>query len=323
MQLNKFATFHFPTWPLAALALVTASTAARAAEVGLLSSVTGDVKVMGTPGGKWSKASLMQGLSGGGSVKVEAGGSAIVVLFQGGARYQLAPGSLTTLTADAAHGVSGPAPKALAALQIRQAKLLEGSRVAGGRAASTILRGGTAHIELQGLSATSVLDAHPVFKWSAVPGAASYKVRLWNGDDEIIWQSETKSTAVTYPADAPALKPDVDYLWNVTTTTGDTLYKGEGIFKVLSDAKRAAVQDELTALGGMDDEAVTGVLRAEVYSRHELWDDAIATYQQLSDKFPDAAPLHEALATLLAGQAREDASRRERKAAQSTEIPNS
>lgn len=289
--------------------------AAQAADVGLIASVTGDVKVMDKPGAKWGKASVMQTLVDGSSIKVEPNSGAVIVLFHGGERYQLAPNSVAALTADTCRSVSGPPPKTLPALHIRQAKQLQGSRVASGRAASTVLRGGMAHIELQGLSATSILEARPVFKWSAVPDAASYKVRLWNDADEIIWQSEAQMTSLAYPADAPTLKPGMDYLWTVSTTVKDTLFKGEGIFRVLPPEKQQAVKDELAALGALDDEAISGVLRAEVFARHELWDDAVTTYQQLVEKFPNAAAIREALAALLAGQARGGESRRQQKAA--------
>ena len=297
---------------LMATLFATMTAAARAADVGLIAGATGDVKVMRAPGAKWGKASVMQTLPGGSSIQVEAGGSAIVVLFEGGARFRLAPGSVSAVTAGTVHGVSGPPPKALPALQIRQAKLLAGSRVAGGRAASTVVRGGSARIELAGLSATSIQEERPLFRWDAVPGATSYKLRLSDADDQIIWQSTAQNTSIAYPPDAVALTPEVDYLWTVTTTADNTIFKGEGIFRVLSADKRKAVQDELAALDQPKadeeayDEATLGVLRAEVFARHQLWDDAIMTYQQLAQKFPDADAIGEALSSLLTGQARTD-----------------
>jgi hypothetical protein len=296
---------------MTATAFATMSGAARAGDAGLIAGVTGDVKVMRAPGAKWSKASVMQTLPAGSSIQVAAGGSAIVVLFEGGARFRLAGGSVSSVAAAAVRGVSGPAAKALPALQIRQAKLLAGSRVAGGRAASTVVRGGSARIELQSLSATSIQQERPLFRWDAVPGAASYKLRLSDADDQIIWQTSAQNTGIAYPPDAVALTPEVDYLWTVTTTVDNTIFKGEGIFRVLSADKRKAVQDELAALDQPKDdeaydEATSGVLRAEVFARHQLWDDAIMTYQQLAQKFPDADAIGAALSSLLAGQARTD-----------------
>jgi hypothetical protein len=301
MLKRAFVKLLLPT-----LALAGGQSAAHAENVGLIASIVGDVQVTRAPGSKTGKASVMQPLPAGSSVRVGPTGRAIVILFQSGARYELGPASVTNLSDQGLRGVSGPAPKSLSALQIRQAKLLAGSRVASGRAASTILRTGPSHLQLQSLSATSVLESRPTFAWSAVKGASSYKVRLWNDEDQVIWQSEAQNTSLAYPADAVALKPEIDYLWTVTTSVGDTLFKGEGLFRVLDAQKIEAVKTEIAALEADkdSDEAVTGVLRAEVYARNELWDDAILAYQQLQAKFPDSEDIRDGLNTLLAGQSR-------------------
>jgi hypothetical protein len=295
----RSAVFGFITF-----SAVLSADVARAADVGLISSIAGDVQVARPPGSKFSKASLMQSLADGSRVKVAPNSRAVVILFQGGTRYELGPGSVTTFAPGTCRKVSGPAPKPLPALQIRQAKLLQSSRVASGRAASTTIRGGPERIELHSLSATAVQQARPVFVWGALPGATAYKVRLWDENGELVWQREALTPRLDYPTEAPSLKPNTDYLWTVTSTVDDTVFKGEGNFQVLDDEKSRAVKVELDALDFSQDDAVAGVLRAEVFARYELWDDAIAIYQQLDTKFPASEAIRNALSELLIGQGR-------------------
>lgn len=297
-MLKSFLTF-FIAFP----ALFFPVEAVRADNVGLIASLSGNVQVMRAPGAKSVKASVMQSLAPGSKISVAPGGRATVILFQDGARYELSPGSVTSVAANSCQGLSGPAPKSLAALPIRQRKLLASSQVASGRAASTTMRG-PEQIGLQSLSATSISQARPVFEWGAVQGAASYQVQLWDENNEMVWQGESSATRLVYPENAPALQAETDYQWIVTTLIGEKPLKGEGVFRILNGEKIAAANAELAALDPALDEALAGVLRAEIFARYELWDDAIATYQQLAAKFPDSQTIDEALTQLLFGQAR-------------------
>ena len=286
---------------------------AQAAAVGLIVSTKGDVKVQRPAKKDWVKASVMLSLADGSQVKVGPNSQAVVVLYGNGARYEIAPGSVAQLSATACKNIAGPAPKAMSVLPIRQAQILKDSRVAGGRAASTVLRSGTNHLELQSLSNTAVLESRPTFRWRSVEGAAAYKVKLWDENDQQIWQGESATSTLSYPADAPALKPGIEYLWAVTTNVNDTRYKGEGVFRLLADEKSKEVKNELAPLQGAENDAVTGVTRAEIYASYSLWDDAIAAYQQLAQAFPDASNIHKALANLLAEQGRAEESRQHQK----------
>lgn len=290
-------------------AALSLSKLASAAEAGLLVAVKGDVQTFRPAKNKWSKASLMESVADGGKIKVEANGEATIALFAGGARYQLAPGSVTAVAPDACKTASGPAAKILSALPMKQVKDLAQSRVATGRPGGTVIRGGPHDIELQSLADTSTLAARPVFKWRAVDGAASYKLKVWDEKDDQIWQPEIAATTATYPAGALPLKPGIDYIWRVTATVKGERFTANGIFRVLTTEQKQAVADDLATLAG--DDAATNVLRAEVFARHGLWDDAIAAYEALAAANPDAAVIHIALANLLAEQGRYSQSRAE------------
>lgn len=285
---------------------------ADAAEVGLLVAVKGDVQTFRPSKNKWSKASLMESVADGGKIKVAPGGEAVITLYKNGERRQLGPGSVTTVAADACKTASGPAAITLPALPMKQIKDLAQSRVAVGRPGGTVLRGGPLDIELLGLFNTATRDRRPVFRWRAVAGAASYKLKVWDEKDDQIWQAEAVATSATYPADAPELKPGVDYIWRVTATVKGERFSANGIFRVLTHEQRVDAADELQTLPDGDD-AVTQVLRAEFFVRRGLWDDAIAAYQSLAAAHPESAAIHSALANLLAEQGRYAQSRAEMK----------
>ncbi|HEX8551877.1 MAG TPA: DUF928 domain-containing protein [Abditibacteriaceae bacterium] len=312
---------------LVSLAALSFAAAAEAADAGVLVSVQKDVKVH-LPGGKVRRAGAMQSLPAGSRVQVGTGGRAVVVLLKDGSRYVLGSGSVSSIAADDLKSVSGPTAGRLPSLKLQQAKILQGSRVAYGRSASMVVRGED-KIELQSLAGGATLQDRPVFKWSPVPGATSYKIRLEDDNDRQILVREATTSEVAYPADAPPLKSGVEYLWRVSTVVGDNLWTQHSNFHVLSDKKRQALQAELDALKETDkpedaeEAALNSVLQAEVYAKYDLLDDAITIYEQLIAKNPDSAALHSTLATLLADQNRMESSKRsiERATKLSQEVP--
>lgn len=291
------------------------SSAARAADVGLVASVSGPVEIFRPAKDKWSKASPLQTLAANSKVRTGTQGSAVVVLFEGGKRFQIAGDSVVSVSATECQKVSGTAPKALAPLATRHLGLLKGSRIAGGKSASYVVRGGK-QMELQSLTETATLNVRPTFRWKAVPGAASYKVRLEDQDGTQIWQAETETTNIAFPAKFPELKPGGDYVWTVTTVVGNDTFKATGLFWLLPADKLKGVNEELEALKEVEDEATRQVLRAEIYARAELWDEAIASYEKLAEISPELASAHSQLAELLAAQGRKEEADRHRKLAE-------
>jgi hypothetical protein len=299
---------------LAALAALSFAAAAHAADAGVLVSVQKDVKVQ-LPGGKLRRAGAMQSLPANSRVQVGAGSRAVVVLLKDGSRYVLGAGSVASIAGDSLKTLSGPAAGRLPSLKLQQAKILQGSRVAYGRSASMVVRG-MEKIELQTLASGATLQARPTFKWSPLAGATSYKIRLWDDNDQQILEREATTSEVTYPADAPPLKSGVEYLWRVTTVIGDNLFKQEGSFHVLSAEQRQSLQSELDALKEADkpedaeESDLNAVLKAEVLAKYDLLDDAVAIYEQLAVKNPQSTAIHRALAGLLAEQNRMESSKR-------------
>ena len=61
----------------------------------------------------------------------------------------------------------------------------------------------------------SIGSAPKTFTWTAVPGADSYSIGIWNEVDVLVWrQNDIPATSVTRPDDVP-LEPGT-YFWSVS-----------------------------------------------------------------------------------------------------------
>lgn len=261
-----------------------AATGAWAANAGLIVTASGDVQVK-SPDSGWSAAGSFTGLANDSHIKVGSRGSAVVVLYKDGSRFQASAGSTLTVTENAVQSTGGPALTRLPSLKLQHVALLQSSRIAGGRPAAVTLREGD-ELEITHLGATTTLEERPNFTWNPVKDASSYKIRLWDETNKQIWQKEVQTVSCQYPNDAPALKPGEEYIWEVTTVTPARPYKTEGYFQIIEPDKRAAVNAELDSLKEIEDDSLADVMRAEIYCRYELWDEAILVTKRVADRGP-------------------------------------
>jgi len=59
--------------------------------------------------------------------------------------------------------------------------------------------------------------AADVLRWTSVPEADMYRVRIWNQSGDVIWSGETRDTVVAIPSQ---IQRGVSYLWEVNARTG-------------------------------------------------------------------------------------------------------
>ena len=64
------------------------------------------------------------------------------------------------------------------------------------------------------VSAASLLDS---LRWTGVPEADLYRVRIWDGEGTVVWSTETRPTTLPLPS---SLTPGILYLWDVSARTG-------------------------------------------------------------------------------------------------------
>ena len=118
----------------------------------------------------------------------------------------------------------------------------------------------------------------PTFAWSAPDGAAKVTFRLNTINGIQIYETTTSATSLTYPADAPALKPGMTYRWTILPEN-DMLGGAPApvTFMVVDGAERTAIQSELAS----------STDPASVFVQHRIWYDAVAAYNATLAKDPN------------------------------------
>jgi hypothetical protein len=57
------------------------------------------------------------------------------------------------------------------------------------------------------------------FRWSAVDGADSYRMKITSGDGRVVWESELLKTAEAHLPASVSIEPE-SYFWQVTALKG-------------------------------------------------------------------------------------------------------
>lgn len=129
---------------------------------------------------------------------------------------------------------------------------------------------------------SAVLDAHPVLRWNAVPGAMNYTVQVVGPDAN--WETKVSSTEVQY-AGSP-LTAGLEYRVIVEADNGRSSQLDAGaetaMFEVLYTEDIENLQAEIAKLteAELSGEAEAFAL-ADIYIREELFVDAVNTLEPL------------------------------------------
>ncbi len=141
----------------------------------------------------------------------------------------------------------------------------------------------------------------PVFYWGDTPGAQKFTFRIYDADDDEIYEQDVPASlhTFTYPADAPALKVGATYSWTVQAAGGQLIEPPEPVrIMLLSGADRQTVEQALQSSKG--DAMTDRQKRAQVFVDHRLWYDAIGAYSQLISENHSNADLYRERAQIYA-----------------------
>jgi len=164
----------------------------------------------------------------------------------------------------------------------------------------------TAVAPLEGLA----YDAHPLFKWQAVPNVKSYHFTLREANNpsaQIVYQTDVGTPQMLYPVAAHALEPGKLYSWRVSTSTGQEKRVGAAVaFFILAGEDAAEVKKAL-AKSNLAAPQTTGerIRQAQLFEQYGVWYDALrdaseavnanpqdtaakAYYESLIDKLQEA-----------------------------------
>jgi len=68
------------------------------------------------------------------------------------------------------------------------------------------------------LSPVTVAGAGDSLRWTSVPEADLYRIRIWNSDGTVVWAGDTRDT--TLPIPARVMSSGGSYLWEIKARTG-------------------------------------------------------------------------------------------------------
>lgn len=286
---------------LATLAVATAATLAAfpqragADPFAIIASVKGRVEVAGKSGGP-QHATFGRPLERGDQVIVAPGSSATIYLSDGNV---IELGEKSTMTIGGKAGSkTASSPELPGGVYSQVSKFVTSGSRATGLVAMSQMRGGeeTSPI-IEEPRKTDVMTDRPSFRWRSLPGATHYRVTV-SGDQGDLWTREIGATALEYPADAPALKRDGDYLWKVEAFGDQGPIRDEtSVFHVIGSEATTAVQGDLKKIAESagSSTAAGHFLAGSYLSGLGLYGEALRQFTALSKLSPDSPAPHEAL----------------------------
>jgi Domain of Unknown Function (DUF928) len=137
-----------------------------------------------------------------------------------------------------------------------------------------------------------VYTAYPIFDWTHSAQAQNFEFRLFDNKGSLLYKSRVTGREFHYPADAPPLQPDTSYEWSVqpeVALLGGASDKSS--FVRIPGSEIAEVSAALDHVGDADEMQLAQ--RAQIFTDHRLWFDALAAYSNLIKHYPYNASYHE------------------------------
>jgi hypothetical protein len=142
---------------------------------------------------------------------------------------------------------------------------------------------------LQGtpLQGSTIQNRRPTLSWSAVPGATSYDVRLFDPDLGLEWKASTRAPSLKYPAKQSDLPWGAACSWEVVAHLKD------GKPKLVLESKFNVIEEEAQpVLAGLKpmvagDDPAGWLLAAAVFEAHGVYEEAFPLYEKYNAKRPD------------------------------------
>jgi hypothetical protein len=143
----------------------------------------------------------------------------------------------------------------------------------------------------------------PAFEWRAVPGATRYQVTVASADQGDLWTRTVTELSLAFPADAAALAPDAEYLWEVEARDAQdrSLRRESSVFQIIGREQASSVRANLDRIGasagGLESPAAR-FLAGSYLTSLGLYHDAADHFGALCRLAPQSPGPHEALGTV-------------------------
>jgi hypothetical protein len=273
---------------LALAAPAGAQTGETAAVMTEIKPARGRVEVKPAAGGDWRPARPLLALRAGDVVRTTEDASAVVLLSGGRGPVRVAGASGTLTVPGVAAAGQGQKAKALVEASLG---FLAGTTKESSHAALASRSTARPPVILSPRNGPVLPDAL-AFEWLG-SRFTRYAVRLVGPNGPVVERREVKGPRWEYPADAPALTPNMRYTLQVTAAGQPTQ---EVWFEVVDATRARAVADDLTALeqelGAAVPPTSKAVMRAGLLAREGLLHDARRVVVAALDADRDEPTLH-------------------------------
>jgi len=273
--------------------------------IALLTDLRGEVFVRAGREIDFKKAQWGTQLAIGDVVKTSVDGSASILLSDNNL-ISLGPGSSITISENP--GVAQGKSKAIRGVNTKDAVDLSGltlrSTSEGEVVALAGLRGWKPEISLVQVSPrnSGIRSTTPTFRWRGNVPADRFKVTVYDRQGRV-WTADTKQTNLEYPKTEKPLTEGEKYFWQVEGIGRVESYKSPSMgFNVLSKNDLALVEDRERRLqrSFSDDSSATSyqLLIGTLYQRVGLLEEAVAQFEAIAERYPEAPAAHEVLGKL-------------------------
>lgn len=155
-------------------------------------------------------------------------------------------------------------------------------------------RGGSSRLPiLLAPELTRYYGAAPLLSWLYPGRSDGFEIEFHDEEDNEMFRQQVKGTQFRFSDRVPKFADGKTYYWSVQSFPPllEPSFSNVAGLVVVSSDERKQIEQELaqTAADGYGD----SVARAEVFTRHRLWYDALGAYTDLIARFPDRAELYE------------------------------
>lgn len=137
---------------------------------------------------------------------------------------------------------------------------------------------------------TDLLDGDVTLAWLEEPDVNNYKIIITDRYDKVVYFTETSDTFCFLELEEKGLERGNYYFWQVCNAADENQCSMQNAVRILNDSKSIDVKNQLEELKSQlkEESAISWVILAKFYEDHELYADAMRSYQQAVDLRPDA-----------------------------------
>lgn len=273
--------------------------------VALITDMRGEVFVKAARSAEFKKVAWGTQLYASDVVKTSNTG-AVSILMSNNNLIELGPGSSVTISegplalqkkSKTISGISSKNLIDLSGLTMRSTS--EGELVALAGLRSVSLR---PSVVLLAPRNSKIRSVTPTFSWQASSSIRKFQVKVFDKSG-MLWTKETDTTSFEYPSNQKPLRPGEMYFWQVDGAGRVETYPSGNVgFNVLSESELEALAAQEQTLSADFQDDLSGssfsFLLGTLYQQHGLLHDAIAKFEAVAQRHPEAPKAYQVLGKL-------------------------